>query len=202
MPLHRSVEHKRPSSVHAAPAAFTVSGGQAPELPVQLSARSHSFVAARHEVPAVTKPSAGQLVEVPSQLSATSQTPAEARQTVPAFPAGCVHAGVVRLPLQTSAVQTMPSSEHAAPAVLTASVGQVPELPVQDSATSHSFTAERQDVPAGASVSAGQLVEVPLQVSATSHVPTAARHVVPALPATCTHAGAPTVPLHRSVVQT
>src|SRR5439155_1354214 len=37
---------------------------------------------------------------------------------------------------------------------------------------------------------------------AASHRSTAARHTVPAFPAACVHAGAPTVPLHTSVVHT
>src|SRR5207248_1417340 len=38
------------------------------------------------------------------------------------------------------------------------------------------------------------------QLSARSQSPAAARHTVPAFPAGCVHAGAPTVPLHTSVV--
>src|SRR5207245_4850548 len=49
---------------------------------------------------------------------------------------------------------------------------------------------------------AGQVALDPSQVSATSHTPAEARHTVPALPAGCVQAGAPTVPLHTSLVQT
>jgi hypothetical protein len=55
VPLHRSVVHTLPSSVHAVPEAFTVSAGHVPLPPVHVSARSHSFAAARHVVPVVTK---------------------------------------------------------------------------------------------------------------------------------------------------
>ena len=51
VPLHRSVVHTLPSFVHAVPDAFTVSFGQVELDPVQVSALSHSFAAARHVVP-------------------------------------------------------------------------------------------------------------------------------------------------------
>src|SRR5437763_7465796 len=126
-----------PSSVHAVPAAYTVSAGQVELDPVQLSARSHSLAAARH--------------------------------VVPALPGLWTHSALPAVPLHWSVVHTLPSSVHAVPAAFTVSAGQVELDPVQLSARSHSLAA--------------------------------ARHVVPALAGSCAHAGAPEVPLHRSVVQ-
>ena len=54
------------------------------------------------------------------------------------------------------------------PAVATASVGHVAELPLQLSATSQASTAGRQTAPAAAKASAGHAAEDPEQVSATS----------------------------------
>jgi hypothetical protein len=82
VPSHWSVVQTLPSSVQTVPAAFLASG-QVGELPVQLSARSHSPAAARQAVDGEANPSAGQASEVPLQVSATSQAPAAARQTVP-----------------------------------------------------------------------------------------------------------------------
>jgi len=76
-------------------------------------------------------------------------------------------------------------------------------LPSQVSGWSQSELAlEPQLVPAALKLSAGQAVWVPSQVSATSHSPAAGRQTAPALPAGWVHAGAPTVPLHTSIVHT
>jgi len=80
--------------------------------------------------------------------------------------------------------------------------GHAPEVPVQVSATSHWPAEDRHTVLEDANPSAGHVALVPVQLSATSQSPAAARHTVPALPAGCVHAGAPTVPLHTSVVHT
>ncbi len=50
LPLHVSVVQTLPSSVQAVPAALTASAGHVALEPVQLSARSHSFAAARQTV--------------------------------------------------------------------------------------------------------------------------------------------------------
>src|SRR5439155_24986423 len=84
VPLHTSVVQTLPSSVQAVPAVWTASAGQVVLVPVQLSARSHSLIAARHTVPADASPSAGQVLLEPVQVSATSQAPADARHCVPA----------------------------------------------------------------------------------------------------------------------
>src|SRR5206468_3529608 len=120
----------------------TPSAGQVVLVPVQVSATSHAPVAARHAVPPLpaacvqrglptvplhlsvvqTLPSSvhavvfdlttsvGQVVLVPLQVSVRSHSLTAARHTVPAFPAGCVQVALV--PLQTSRVQTLPSSVH------------------------------------------------------------------------------------------
>ena len=77
------------SAVHAVPADFLLSAGQAGPFPGQFSARSHSPPEARQTVLEDRKPSAGQVVLVPVHVSATSQAPADARQVAPEFPAGC-----------------------------------------------------------------------------------------------------------------
>src|SRR5207244_1620679 len=146
------------------------------------------------------------------------------------FPSGCAQVALVAL--WTSRVPTLPSSVHAVPFALKASVGHAALVPVQVSATSHSPAAARHTapafpagcvqvlvlpshrsrvqglvsavhaVPAGCFASAGHVALVPVQLSATSHSPAAARQTVPAFPAACVHAGAPTVPLHTSAVHT
>src|SRR6266446_344459 len=73
-PLHTSVVHTLPSSVHGVPLALKTSVGQAVLVPVQVSARSHSPAAARHTVPAALIALAGQVALDPVQLSAASHT--------------------------------------------------------------------------------------------------------------------------------
>src|SRR5207302_1043510 len=177
------------------------STGQAGPLPEQRSARSQAPAAARQTVLEDWKRSGGQVGLLPVHVSATSQAPAAARQTVPALPGLCTHAGAPTVPLHTSAVQTLPSSVHGVPAVLTRSVGQLGLEPVQVSGRSHSFAAARQTAPAFPArcwqttwlpsqtsvvhglpssvhavpiarlASAGQLGALPGQASATSHSP-------------------------------
>src|SRR5206468_228421 len=128
-----------------------------------------------------------------------------------------------------SAVQGLPSSVHAVPAVCFTSLGHVVLVPVQVSVASHSSTAARhsapalpagcwhellmplhwssvqglvsavQAVPDGFLTSDGQLVLDPSQLSATSHSPPTARQPAPALPAGCWQVVL--VPLHWSRVQ-
>jgi len=193
--------HTLPSSVQLVPSA-TWLGWQVP-LPSQVSGWSQSKLALEPQlVPVALKPSAAQVVWAPSQVSATSHCPAAARQTAPALPASCTHAGEPTVPLHESVVHGLPSFVHAVPVARTVSAGQLALVPVQVSALSHSLTAARQTVLDGWKASAGHVVLVPVHVSATSQGPADARHTAPALPALCTHAGAPTVPLHRSVVHT
>src|SRR5207253_582865 len=111
----------------------------------QFSAMSHSPAAARQVKVDGWKASLGHVLLLPVQVSATSHPPAvAARQTVPALPGLWTQSGLPTVPLQRSVVQTLPSSVHVVPAVLTVSAGQVAPLPGQFSARSHSFTAARQ----------------------------------------------------------
>jgi hypothetical protein len=72
-------------SLQGVPSGSTRSGGQAAELPLQLSATSHVDAAARQTVPVGFTASAGQLLVAPSQVSATSQAPAAARHCAVLF---------------------------------------------------------------------------------------------------------------------
>src|SRR5216110_3470212 len=97
---------------------------------------------------------------------------------VPALPAACVQAGAPRVPLHTSAVQTLPSSVQAVPAALTASAGQLVLVPVQVSARSHSLAAARHTVPAlpAGCVHAGA-PRVPLHTSVVQTLPSSVQAV-------------------------
>src|SRR2546427_7640768 len=86
------------------------------------------------------------MLVAPGQVSATSHSFTAARHTTPALPAGCVQVALV--PLHTSVVQGSPSSVQAVLLGWKASVGQVVLVPVQLSATSHSFTAAPHTPPA------------------------------------------------------
>ena len=100
-------------------------------------------------------------------------------QAAPALPAGCVHVALV--PLHMSTVQGLLSAKLVQGVLLgaKASGGQVVLVPVQVSATSHSFTAARHTVPWGctAPVSAGHAALVPVQVSGRSQAALAARQI-------------------------
>src|SRR5207237_5497055 len=126
-----------------------------------------------------------------------------ARQTVPALPWLWTQSGLPTVPLQRSVVQTLPSSVHVVPAVLTVSAGQVAPLPGQFSARSHSFTAARQVKVDGWKASLGHVLLLPVHVSATSQPPlAAARQVVPAFAGSWRQSGLPTVQSRGCIVQT
>ena len=133
--------------MQAVPLVLKLSAGQLVDVPVQLSARSHSPAAPRQTVPALpagcwqatfapshwslvqTFPSsvqavplvflasAGQVAEEPVQLSARSHSPAAERQTVEA--ARNPSAGhVVVVPVQVSATSQVPAdARHTVPAL-------------------------------------------------------------------------------------
>jgi hypothetical protein len=166
LPSHWSLVQGLPSSVHVVPAGVFTSLGQAVDVPVQVSAGSHSPAEAWQTVPALPAgcwqvtllpshwslvqglpssvqavplpflASVGQVVEVPVQVSAVSHSPAEARQVVPALPAGCWQAALE--PSHWSLVQGLPSSVQAVPLGFFTSVGQAVDIPVHISAGSHS----------------------------------------------------------------
>ena len=81
-------------------------------------------------------------------------------------------------PSHRSVVQVFPSSVHAVPLVFFASVGQVADVPVQDSATSHSPAAARHCTVDAERTSVGHVLLVPLQLSAMSQEPADARQTV------------------------
>src|SRR5439155_98698 len=204
-----------PSSVQAVPLAFFPSAGQSGPVPGQLSARSHSPLAARQTTLEGWKSSAGQLLPAPSQVSTASQAPAEARQTVPAgllasaghavlvpvqvsatsqSPAGARHtapafpAGCWQsspLPSHLSRLHGLPASVQAGPLACYMSAGLLARGPGQLPAGSHCAAGARHEVSARGKASAWHAVLVPLQVSAASQSPADARHITPALPAGC-----------------
>src|SRR2546421_6626875 len=88
--------------------------------PGQVSARSHSFAAARHTVPALPA-ACWQLELVPSHVSVVQGLPSSAH-AAPALPAGCWQALLV--PSHWSRVQGLRSSEETGPACGVAVVGQ------------------------------------------------------------------------------
>jgi hypothetical protein len=157
------------------PAVTFASVGHAAELPVQLSATSHTPAAARHTVALDRKASVGHAVLLPVHVSATSHGPAAARQVVPALPARCEQMWSL---LQVSVVHGFPSSVQAYPVGRFASAGHATFVPSHVSATSQSFAAARHTVPALTFASAGHAAELPVQLSARSHTPAAARHTV------------------------
>src|SRR5437660_987027 len=155
-----------------------------------------------HAVPFAFFASAGQLGLLPGQFSARSHSPADARQVkVTGWKASFGH--VLLLPVQVSATSHPP--DVAARQVVPALPGLwtqsgLPTVPLQWSVV-QTLPSSVHTVPDGFTVSFGQVELEPVQSSALSHSLAAARHVVPELPGACTHAGAPEVPLQRSVVQ-
>ena len=86
---------------------------------------------------------------------------------VPPWHASLVRLGAVAVP-----------SLQAVPSATKPSAGQVAELPVQLSATSHWPADDRQTVLVGKNESAGQVAELPVQLSATSQTPADGRQTV------------------------
>lgn len=163
-----------PSSVQAVPLGFLPSVGQVVEVPVQVSATSHSPLTGRQTVPglpagcwqAVLVPShwslvqtlpssvqavplvflasAGQLAEDPVQFSARSHSPAAARQPVVAGAKPSV-GQVTDVPLQVSATsQTLTEARHTVPLVIGE---QMPTLPVRLQAPQPPLQAVSQQTP-------------------------------------------------------
>ncbi len=176
VPLHSSLLHGLPSSVHAVPLGTFASAGQFALEPVQFSVASHSSTEARQTVVDDLNESTGHVVLVPVQTSATSQTPADGRHVVPALPAGWVQA--LLDPSHTSVLHGLPSSVQVVPAGTLSSVGHAALDPVQFSVRSHSPPDARQIVVLGSNPSAGHAPLVPVQLSATSQMPATGRHTV------------------------
>jgi hypothetical protein len=83
------------------------------------------------------------LAKVNTELSTLQEA---VEQDVPALPAECWQTTLE--PSHWSTVQTLPSSRQAAPLAFLPSAGQLADVPLQTSATSHSPAAGRQVVPA------------------------------------------------------
>jgi hypothetical protein len=144
VPLQVSVRSHVPTAARqTVPPAANPSDGHDVDEPLQTSATSHGSKAARQVVPLGSTPLGGH-VAVPSHVSGTSQAPLATRQTLPTLPAGCVHEP---LPLQVSVVQALPSSAHAVPLGLFASIGHAADDPSHVSAASQASVAARQTVP-------------------------------------------------------
>ena len=93
-----------------APAAATVSAGQDPEEPEQVSAVSQPPFAARQTVPLGLRP-LGQVVEEPEQVVVVSHDPVDVWQVTPPLPALCT-----QLPeLHKSVVHTFVSGSQEEP---------------------------------------------------------------------------------------
>jgi len=152
------------------------SAGQLLFAPSQNSAWSHAPTTDRHWKLLCFLTSAGQLTDAPVHFSSASQTPTAARQTTPEFPAACMHAGVVVLPLHRSVVQTLLSSEHGVLAGLTTLVGQVEAVPVHFSSLSHSLAAALHTIPA-LPEACTHVAELPLHRSVVQIKPSSAQAV-------------------------
>jgi hypothetical protein len=101
--------HGFPSSVHPVPLGFFWSAGQAPAVPVQLSATSHSPAAERQTLVDGRRMSAGHTGLTPVQFSAGSQMPVDGRQgTVEGAKASAGHAALE--PVQFSATSQPPAA--------------------------------------------------------------------------------------------
>jgi len=133
-------------SAQSVPFGRAPSAGQLIPVPLQVSAASHAFAAARHTVPPVAKPSGGQAAAVPVHISATSHGPADGRHCV----AGEANASAGQrelVPVHDSTTSHGPADpRHTVPAGWSASSGQVAAVPVHSSAESHGPVAARQTV--------------------------------------------------------
>jgi hypothetical protein len=120
------------------------------------------------------KESAGQFGELPGQSSAMSHTPPLPRHNVPLWNESPGHTP----PLHVSAMSHAPfTPRHVVPLAKKAFVGQLGEVPSQDSAGSQKPVPARHWPPV-VNVSAGHTVFDPLQNSAWSHTPLWPRHCV------------------------
>src|SRR5438067_1529386 len=154
-------------------------------------------------VPLEAKTSAGQAPEEPVQVSATSHWPAEARQvTVLAWKTSTQ---VLLVPVQWSALSVSQAPPCDAPVQLVAleakpSAGQVPDVPVQSSATSH-WPADARQTNVLALKASTQVLLVPVQRSAVSSSqapPCDAPVQLVVLEAKPSAGQAPAVPVHVS----
>src|SRR5207237_842250 len=155
-----------------------------------------------HAVPDAFTVSPGQVALLPGHGSWMSHSFAAARQA-DVDVSGASSGHVLLLPALVRA--TAQPSPAAARRVVPAFAGcwtesGLPTVPLQRCVV-QTLPSSLHAVPDAFTVSFGQVELEPVQSSALSHSLAAARHVAPELPGACTHAGAPEVPLQRSVVQ-
>src|SRR5205823_4930915 len=204
LPVHVSATSQPPDAaarhvVPALPGLWTQCG--LPTVPLQRSV-AHSSSSSLFRAPDALTVSPGQVALLPGHVSWRSHSLAAARQTnVEGWNASLGH--VLLLPVHVSATSQPPpaAARHVVPALpgLWTQSG-LPTVPLQRSVV-QTLPSSLHAVPDAFTVSFGQVELEPVQSSALSHSLAAARHVAPELPGACTHAGAPEVPLQRSVVQ-
>ena len=160
------------------------SAGQAPELPVQVSAMSHWPAEARQVKLEGRKTSTQVVAPVPVQWSAASSSQAAPCEA----PVQCVVEGwktsagqAPELPVQLSATSHWPAEPRQTKALVWNASTQTLLVPVQWSAASLSQVPPCelpvQLVALAAKTSAGQVPDEPVHFSATSHWPAEPRHV-------------------------
>ena len=161
-------------------AVWKLFAGQTPDVPVQLSATSHSPADARQIEVAARKPSTQW--PAPSQESDPSHAPPFDVPTHVVVEGRKPSAGqALDEPEQLSATSHEPAAmRHTVPAMAMTSDGQLLLAPLQVSAMSHPPATPRQTVPAVAMTSAGHDALVPVHCSAASHKSVAARQTVDA----------------------
>ena len=156
------------------------SAGQAPEVPVQLSATSHWPAESRQTVPEDLKVST-QVLAVPLQWSASSQAPpCEVPVQVVVIEANASAGQAPEVPVQLSATSHWPVEPRQTVVGGLKASTQVSLVPLQWSASSQTPPCEVpvQVVVTNAKASAGQAPESPVQLSATSHWPAEPRQTV------------------------
>jgi len=152
-------------------AGLKPSAGQLPDVPVQLSAKSHWPVEGRHAVVADLKPSTQ--VPDPLQESVPSQAPpfdVPTQAVVDGWNPSAGHAPDE--PVQLSATSHDPAAVRQVVVADLKPSTQVPD-PLQESVPSQSppFEVPTQAVVDGWNPSAGHAPELPVQLSETSHWP-------------------------------
>lgn len=134
LPLHASVEHGLPSSLHGVPAGFTPLVGQSGELPLHCSGKSHSLEAVLQTRPAL--PALWTQLGLPTAPLHTSVVQGLPSSEHAVFTGLTVSAGQLGpLPVQLSArSHSLPAGRHTVVVPRNESVGQVRPEPSQYSA--------------------------------------------------------------------
>jgi len=202
VPAQWSVASQAPPSevpAHVVVLGSKASAGQAPELPVQVSATSHWPVSGR-QTTVDGWYSSRQVLAVPLQWSTPSHTPPSELPVQSVAGGANPSAGhAADVPVQLSATSHCPAdSRQTVVGGEKTSGGQAPAAPVQVSATSQGPAAPRQTVAADWYPST-QVSPVPLQWSAASQAPPCEAPVHVVVLGSKTSAGhAPELPVHVS----